>query len=70
MEVLPVCQTGFRQRASKRTHIRFHINSFENKSKEKEQNIFLVQLAHSFLSGDIETYAFFTSEKQSLAADH
>ena len=70
MEVLPVCQARFRQRASKRTHTRFHINSFEHKSKGKEQNFFLVQLAHSFLSGDTETYACFTSEKQSLATDH
>ena len=70
MEVLLVCQARLRQRASKRTHIRFHINSFENKSEGKEQNIFLVQLAHSFLSGDIETHGCVTSEKQSLATDH
>ena len=56
MEVLPVCQTRFRQRPRKLTHIRFHIN-------KTKQNFFLVQLAHLLLSGDIETYACFTSEK-------
>ena len=70
MKVLPVSQAQFRQRPRKRTHTRFHINSFEHKSKGEEQNFFLVQLGHSFLSGDTETYACFTREKQSLATDH